>query len=191
MTNEYILAIPQAHTKQTPDYAGLPNEAAFNRVAELHERAKACNQPFTLEALHRYQHQRGLCVALTDVGSDSIAVFYISDAGLYAWTRRNQIHVTAPANSRHWAEFPLQLGMQYFFRAATSRYEHINAEPWGMAGQLKNRYIELHTPPLETLSSKKRKKSSDDESDGSPPALRPSNDGHNFTPLDSLEALGL
>lgn len=193
MTNSNIYSVPQSQTAVTPSFAGLPDEVAVNLVARLQEIATTCKRPFTLDRLNPRKHPRGLCIGLTnaDEKTDSIAVFYVSAAGQYAWQERVRIHVTTPANSSQWTEISLEIGMEYLFCPSSFGNDHVKAEPWGKAGSLKSKYNELHSLPPEKSSGKKQK-STDDESSGAPPALRPKNEILGFTPLDSsLDSLGL
>lgn len=182
-----ILDIPTPLVAPAVSYAGLPDEAATNRIAQLHERAQACGQAFQLENFDRLRHPRGLCVGLT-TSSEAIAVFYTSESGVYAWGRSSYFHVTPLTITGHWLPLPLTVGMHYWFRASNLGVDHAKAEPVGIVGPLKTHYFAIHTPPNKPAT--KKTKAHDDES-GDSPALRPAGDESGFQPLKSLDKLGL
>ena len=183
----HILEISTPLVLPAVSYAGLPDEDATNRVAQLHERAQACGQAFKLETFDRLRHPRGLCVGLT-TSSEPIAVFYTSESGVYAWARSSHLHVTSLTITKHWLPLPLTVGMLYWFRASDVGDKHAKAEPVGMAGPLKTHYAAIHTPPNKPVT--KKAKAQDDET-GDSPALRPALDKSGFQPINSLDGLGL
>lgn len=187
MTNTQILTIPIPPSAQTIKYEGLPDEAATNLVADLHERAKVSCQPFQLEKLDRSRHPRGLCVGITR-SSTPIAVFYVTENGVYAWAPTANLHVTSATVSQYLVSQPVQVGMIYWFRASESGHDHAKAEKVGTAGPLKAHYLAVHRPKPKPIS--KKIKSSDDET-GESPVLRPATDESGFAPLKSLDELGL
>ena len=187
MTDTKILTIPAPPSAPSVQYAGLPDEAATNLVAELLQRARKCSQPFFLERFDRLRHLRGLCIGVTS-SAEPIAVFYISEAGNYAWAPAKNLHVTTQIYAQQWLPRCLQVGMLYWFRSSDSGNDHAKAEQVGTVGPLKTHYLATHTPPQKT-TTKKTKDGNEDAGDS--PALRPSCDGFDFEPLKSLDELGL
>lgn len=179
--------LPLSPEAGTPNhsYRDLPDESAADLVADLNERATAAGQPFRLAPLDPVCHPRGLCIGLSD-SAQAIAVFYISNVGDYAWCPVSGVHVM-PLKPGTWVAPPLEVGMHYWFRAASPLSAHIRAEAVGMVGPLKTDYLARHTPPPAKPKTKANTKTGDD--DGSAPALRP--DASGFTPLKSLDDLGL
>lgn len=169
-------------------FADLPDEAAVVLIVDRSVLAKTCGQPFTLEKLNWKRHQRALCIGFTE-GADAIALFYVSDRGLYAWIRVDHVYVMDESPCNSLVSLPLKTGMAYWFEPSNRGEGYVIAKEHGTAADIRKRYRELHQPPepkKNTVSSKKNK--SDDDSNGAPPVLHP-DDG--FTPLTSLDDWGL
>jgi hypothetical protein len=188
MTNETrIISLPELKAAQSIDYGDLPDEAAFNCMAELRERAERCNRSFVLVTLNPILHRIGFCVAVTDSADDTIAIFYVAE-GTYAWYRRAQLHVFT-ASATQWTAISVEVGMHYMFALSNHGPGQIRAEPWGTAGRLKEMYFQQHSQPSTAKTPSNKKKSNGDDSDGAPPVLHPTSE--DFTPVKSLDDLGL
>jgi hypothetical protein len=188
MTNEmHIIPLLEISVAKSITYGDLPDEAAFNRVAELRERAERCNRSFVLVNLKPILHRIGLCVALTDTADTSIAIFYVAD-GTYAWYRRSLLHVFTESSTQ-WTAIPVKVGMHYCFDPSNHGPGHVLAKPWGTAGRLKEMYFQQHSQPSTIKASGNKKKSGSDDSEGAPPVLHPTSD--DFVPVKSLDDLGL
>ena len=177
-------------TAAVTHFANLPDEAAVTLIADRSELAKACGQPFLLNTLDWKEHQRGLCIGLTE-GNDAIVLFYISDNGRYAWMRIDHIYVPRTEPSTKLDALPLTLGTTYWFTPSHRGDGYLKAEPYGISTDIRSRYELLHRPPVQTAvttPNKKRKSTDDDDGNGTPPVLH-LQDG--FTPLMSFDDLGL
>ena len=183
-----ILAIPERLAAPAVSYVGLPDESAVLHVAELHDIAQACGQPFQLESFDRLRHPRGYCLGISK-GSTPIAIFYVAESGIYAWALTSCLHVASLTAAQRWLPQPLKVGMNYWFRASDFGDGHAKAEPVGPAGPLKTHYWASHTPPPNNPVIKKSK-AKDDEA-GDSPALRPQLENSEFMPIKSLGELGL
>jgi hypothetical protein len=179
-------------TTAVTHFANLPDEAAVTLIADRSELAKVCSQPFMLNVFDWKKHQRGLCIGLTE-GADAIGLFYIADNGLYAWMRIDRIYIPRTEPATRLDALSLTLGTTYWFTPSHRGDGYLKAESLGVSTGIRNRYELLHRPPVKIVvpaSGKKRKSTDDDDDDGSgtPPVLHPQ-DG--FTPLMSLDDLGL
>ncbi len=169
--------------------ADLPDEAAVILVMDRSTLAKTCGQPFTLQKLNWQAHQRALCIGLTE-GNDAIALFYVSDTGLYAWSRIDHIYVIPLPDRHQWVSDSLKTGVTYWFSPSALGDGHHKAQSLGASSSILSRYRVLHQPPEPQKSpvSSKKQKPSDDDGNGAPPVLHP-DDG--FSPFVSLDDLGL
>ena len=179
---------PANHVPQA-SYGKLPNEAAYNLIAELHERAIHSHRPFNIKQLSLAEDSSGFCLGITH-GQEAIAVFYVSEYGQYAWCFVDSIHVVQPAQARHMTPLPLEIGEHYWFRKSQSRPDAICAMSVGPIGPLRTHYVASHTPVPKTASKKAKFKDGDSDA-GLPPALRPKDNEQVFVPLKSLDELGL
>jgi hypothetical protein len=169
--------------------ADLPDEAAVTLVIDRSDLAKTCGQPFNLQKLNWQAHQRALCIGLTE-GKDAIALFYVSDTGLYAWSRIDRIYVIPLPDRHQWVSATLKTGVTYWFSPSTIGNGHYKAQSLGSSSSILSRYKVLHQPPEPQKSpvSSKKKKTNDDDGDSAPPVLHP---GDGFSPFMSLDDLGL
>ena len=161
------------------DHWHLPNEAAYQLISQCRDLAKSCGQGFRLEPLALSAHGRVLCVGISD-GADGVAVFYVSN-GQYAWSMLNYLYVPMPAGCKHWISMPLEVGILYHLFPSSSGSDHVKAEYFGPASDLRNEYVALHTPPTESV---RKRKMLGDDGDISP-VLHPSN----LLPLSALGGL--
>ncbi|EKD98649.1 MAG: hypothetical protein ACD_23C00326G0005 [uncultured bacterium] len=170
-------------------FADLPDEPAVTLVMDRSNLAKTCGQPFNLQKLNWQAHQRALCIGLTE-GKDAIALFYVSDTGLYAWSRIDRIYVIPLPDRHQWVSDSLKIGVTYWFSPSEMGSGHHKAQSLGGSSSILSRYKVLHQPPEHQKSpvSSKKKKTNDDDGDGVPPVLHP-DDG--FSPFMSLDDLGL
>lgn len=180
----HLIPLPETNSKPVVVYRGLPDEAAVTCVAELHERATTSGQAFRLMPVNHARHSRGLCIGISD-SPQAIAVFYLSTVGDYGWCLLERLHVMPPT-ARTWVTPPIEVGMLYWFRASGHGRGHVQAEAVGTVGPLKTDYFARHMRP----PGKPQPKTKTDD-DGNAPALRPAPDAAAFTPLKSLDDLGL
>jgi len=167
-------------------FVNLPNESAVELIVRCLDLAKNNNQPFTLEKFNWIRHQRGLCIGLTEGNDSAIALFYISDFGLYAWAYRTHIHVVTDRPSIGWISPALKIETLYWFSPSNHGPEHAKAQEMGSESDIKCRYKSLH-PRTAPLPPTKRKTANSEE-DGTNPVLHPQG---NFELLSSLDDFGL
>ncbi len=169
-------------------FENLPNESAVELIVMNLDIAKNNNQTFTLENFNRIKHQRGLCVGLTEGDDLEIALFYISDFGLYAWDYTAHIHVVTEMPSSNWITPPLQIGTTYWFGPSNQGSEHAKALAMGTETDIKRRYKSLHPRTAPAPQPAIKRQTANSEDDGASPVLHPQRD---FELLTSLDDFGL
>ena len=169
-------------------FAGLPDEASIVLASELAERAKKCGQAFKLEAFDWKKHQRVFCVGFNE-GEEAIAVFYVSDTGVYAWVRLDHLYIQPDAHSTGYTSALIENGMNYWITPSNRGAGYYKAQVLGPSSDIGRRYCQLHqAPESKPRSPSNRKTKTDEDGNGAPPAYHPQDD---FTPLNSLDELGL
>ena len=171
------------------NFSCLPDEASFTLISGRAAFAKKCGQAFKLEMFDWKKHQRAFCVGFTE-GENAIALFYVSDAGLYAWVRIDHIHITRGTPSANFTSSSIENGMAYWFTPSARGDKYYKAEVIGSYSDIGKRYRELHQPPESKTNSptNKKIKAADDDGNGAPPAHRPQDD---FMLLTSFDEFGL
>ncbi len=160
---------PQVKT-MTQFFENLPDEAAVVLVADRLDLAKNNHQPFTLEKFNWRRHQRGLCVGYTD-GDEGIALFYIHESGLYAWSLRGLIHVVPQNPAICLISPPLAYGTSYWFSPSDIGEGHYKASILSTKSEIQRNYMARH--PLQAPVATKKRKSKEVEEDGTTPVLHP------------------
>lgn len=192
MKNIQIINIcNQQYTK--PGLDNLPDEDAYELVAQLQERAKASSQAFNLVTLNWSKHPRGLCIGKTATESP-ICVFYITEYGDYAWIEESRLSVVPDLNhTRHFIQRPVEVGMHYWFQKGSDLLSssHIKAVPVGIVGPLANAYKERHAVVAKPADDKHKKKKTTDSISYIHPPPEVLQDDADFQPLKSLDELGL
>ena len=170
-------------------FPGLPDEASFMLVSERAALAKKCGQPFTLELFDWRKHQRAFCVGFTE-SENSIALFYISDTGLYTWICINNIYIVPEIPSNKCTSLPIEKGITYWFTPSIRGDTYYKAKVLGSYSDIGKRYHELHQPPESKTSDtlKRRNKKTDDDENGAPPVHHLQDD---FSLLTSFDDFGL
>ena len=171
------------------NYSGLPDESSFTLISGQAAFAMKCGQAFNLEIFDWKRHQRALCVGFTE-GVDAIALFYISNAGLYAWIRIDHIHITPGTTSMNFTSSSIENGIVYWFTPSARGDRYFKAEVIGSYSDIGKRYRELHQPSESKTNSPSNKKnnSTDDDGNGAPLSHHPQDD---FTLLTSFDEFGL
>lgn len=171
----------------------LPDEEAYELVAQLQERAKASSQAFNLVTLNWSKHPRGLCIGKSET-ENPICVFYITEYGDYAWAEESRLSVVPDlSHTRHFIQRPVEVGMHYWFQKGSDLLSsgHVKAVPVGPVGPLANAYKERHAVVAKRVEDKHKKKKSTDSMSFIHPPPEVLQDDADFQPLKSLDELGL
>lgn len=168
-------------------YSNLPDVSAMELVADRLDLAKNCRQKFTLEELDWKRHQRALCVGTTNT-ENAIALFYISDNGLYAWARIDHLYIELAECMNRFYNVSIVIGMTYWITQSNRGEGYYKLQELSTASDIRTRYIQLHTPPVDKSKLITNTKEGDDDANGAPLALHPIDD---LRQVKSFDELGL